>query len=103
MMWDSLEFFESGEWQVLDENLWELEEAGISVNPDRGDLFSAFNATPFESVKVAVLGQDPYPTKGFATGIAFDIPKEQTKFPPTLLTILKEYSEDLRKRLIKLK
>lgn len=94
MCW-GLRFFDSGEWQVLDERLWELQEKGSAVNPERGNLFASLDAVPLESVKVAILGQDPYPTKGFATGIAFDIPPGVTAFPPTLINIFKEYCEDL--------
>jgi uracil-DNA glycosylase len=94
MCWD-LKFFDTGEWQVLDERLWEYEDKGISINPPRGDLFAALDSCPFETCRVAILGQDPYPTKGYATGIAFDIPLGKEKTPPTLLNILKEYSEDL--------
>lgn len=95
MMCWNLKFFDTGEWQVIEERLRDRLEQGIVDNPDRGSLFAALDACPYETTKVAILGQDPYPSKDLATGIAFDIPKEQTKFPPTLINIFKEYCSDL--------
>jgi uracil-DNA glycosylase len=90
-----LKFFDTGEWQVLEERLRDRLEQGIVDNPDRGNLFAALDAISPESVKVVILGQDPYPTHLLATGIAFSIPVGETKMPPTLLNIFKEYSNDL--------
>lgn len=90
-----LKFFESGEWQVLEERLRDRLEQGIVDNPDRGNLFAALDAVSPEKVNVVIAGQDPYPQHDNATGIAFSIPVGATKIPPTLLNILKEYSEDL--------
>ena len=90
-----LKFFDSREWQVLEERLRDRLEKGIVDNPDRGNLFAALDAVSPEMVKVAILGQDPYPTHDLATGIAFSIPVSQKTYPPTLLNIFKEYSEDL--------
>jgi uracil-DNA glycosylase len=60
-------------------------------------LFAALDATPFNKVKVAMIGQDPYPNKIHATGIAFSIPSSviDTDWPPTLINIFKEYCSDL--------
>jgi uracil-DNA glycosylase len=60
-------------------------------------MFRALSATPLGKTKVVILGQDPYPDAGFATGLAFSIPPEvePTDFPPTLRTIFAEYSRDL--------
>lgn len=91
----NLKFFDSGEWQVIEERLRDRLEQGIVDNPDRGDLFAALDAVSPQDVKVVILGQDPYPSHDLSTGIAFDIPVGQTKYPPTLLNILKEYSTDL--------
>jgi uracil-DNA glycosylase len=90
-----LKFFESGEWQVIEERLRDRLEQGIVDNPDRGNLFTALDAVSPSQVKIAILGQDPYPSHDLSTGVAFSIPALQSKFPPTLLNILKEYSEDL--------
>lgn len=50
---------------------------------------------PRERVKVVILGQDPYPTPGMAEGLAFSVPEEVTKLPPSLKNIFREYSDDL--------
>jgi uracil-DNA glycosylase len=49
---------------------------------------------PIESVRVVIFGQDPYPTPGNATGLAFAVPNEK-KIPASLRNIFKEYQEDL--------
>ena len=93
--WDDLEFWRTGEWQVIQERLDECDQKGIEYCPARENLFAAFDATPFEKVKVAIIGQDPYPDPKYATGIAFSIPKNLKKFPPTLENIFDEYDHDL--------
>lgn len=95
MVWDDLSFWSSPEWKVTQEKLDELEAKGIKYNPAREHLFAALDACPLETCKVCILGQDPYPDAALATGIAFSIPPEQKKFPPTLINIFKEYVEDL--------
>lgn len=100
-----LDYFNSGEWQVVDERLKDLEKANKPVNegynPGRSQLFSALRATPMGEVRVCILGQDPYPESKYATGLAFSIPGgiESTDWPPTLRTLLREYSTDLRRPL----
>lgn len=92
-----LNFWQSGEWQVCNENLKALEKAGITYNPGRRYLFEALRRTPPGDVRVAILGQDPYPDERYATGLAFSIPGhfDNTQFPPTLQTIFREYTRDL--------
>jgi len=91
----NLKFFDSGEWQVIEERLRDRLEQGIVDNPDRGNLFAALEAVSPEKVNVVILGQDPYPSQDMATGIAFSIPGNAVNYPPTLLNIFKEYSQDL--------
>jgi len=93
--WSQLKFWQSGEFQVMQERLQDLAVAGIMFNPPADKLFAALDATKFNDVKVVIMGQDPYPDSRFATGIAFDIPPSYRKFPVTLSNILREYSEDL--------
>ena len=50
----------------------------------------------FELSKVVIVGQDPYPNPSHPVGLAFSIPAEVTKFPPTLRNIFKELSTDLQ-------
>lgn len=57
-------------------------------------IFNAFNRTPFEQVKVVVLGQDPYHDDGQAMGLSFSVPAG-TPHPPSLRNIFKEREEDL--------
>lgn len=91
-----LDFWQSGEYQVVRENLDDDEKAGFTINPPRKSMFRALSATPQRMVRVAIIGQDPYPESRFATGVAFSIPKSvpAEEFPPTLRSILDEYSAD---------
>lgn len=93
--WDEMVFWQSGEWQAIQEHLDALELGRVSYNPKRQNLFAALDACTFKNCEVCILGQDPYPDATSATGIAFSIPPEQKKFPPTLVNILAEYASDL--------
>lgn len=64
------------------------------VFPKREDLFKCFDLTPFEEVKVVILGQDPYHREGQAMGLAFSVP-EGVVIPPSLRNIFKEMAQDL--------
>lgn len=71
-----------------------LEQRRIKpVFPAADSLFRAFSSTPFEKVRVVILGQDPYHTPGYATGLAFASGKEYP-LPPSLRNILKEVEQD---------
>ena len=59
-------------------------------------IFNAFNRTPFDKVKVVILGQDPYHEPGQAQGLAFYVPPE-IQTPPSLINIAKELNEDVRR------
>ena len=59
-------------------------------------IFNAFNRTPFDKVKVVILGQDPYHEPGQAQGLAFYVPPE-IQTPPSLVNIAKELNEDVRR------
>ena len=59
-------------------------------------IFNAFNRTPFDKVKVVILGQDPYHEPGQAQGLAFYVPPE-VQTPPSLVNIAKELNEDMRR------
>lgn len=62
--------------------------------PKGGDIFAAFDNTPFDNVKVVVLGQDPYHEPGQAHGLSFSVP-HGIKVPPSLVNIIKEINDDL--------
>jgi uracil-DNA glycosylase len=70
------------------------EKKNYRIYPPGSDIFSAFNHTPFENVKVVILGQDPYHGKGQANGLCFSV-NDGIKKPPSLQNILKELNTDL--------
>ncbi|MBQ8969510.1 MAG: uracil-DNA glycosylase [Bacteroidaceae bacterium] len=67
--------------------------AGVCYPPGRL-IFNAFNQTPFEQVKVVILGQDPYHEPGQAHGLSFSV-QDGVPFPPSLQNIFKEIQDDL--------
>ncbi len=67
------------------------------VYPPRDLVFNAFTLTPFSSIKIVILGQDPYHNIGEAMGLAFSVP-EGIKIPPSLRNIYKELDEDIGKK-----
>ena len=64
------------------------------VYPPGPLIFNAFNLTPFDMVKVVILGQDPYHGPGQAHGLSFSVP-DGVAFPPSLQNIFKELHDDL--------
>ncbi|MDY0199664.1 MAG: uracil-DNA glycosylase [Tenuifilaceae bacterium] len=64
------------------------------VYPPSDQIFNAFNSTPFDKVKVVILGQDPYHGDGQSHGLCFSVPKG-VKLPPSLVNIFKEITSDL--------
>ena len=69
-------------------------DAGHKVYPKGGDIFNAFNKTPFDKVEVVILGQDPYHGEGQAHGLSFSVQKGIT-IPPSLRNIYKELQTDI--------
>ena len=68
--------------------------AGTRIFPPGPQIFAAFDATPFDAVKVVVLGQDPYHGAGQAHGLCFSV-QPGVPVPPSLLNIYKEINADL--------
>lgn len=66
----------------------------VPVYPPAEELFNAFHLTPFEKVKVVILGQDPYHNTGQAHGLSFSV-KPGVEIPPSLVNIYKELHDDL--------
>ncbi len=64
------------------------------IYPKPSDIFAAFRETPFEKVRVVILGQDPYHGPGQAHGLSFSVPRGVPP-PPSLLNIFKELESDL--------
>jgi uracil-DNA glycosylase len=72
----------------------EIEKDEYVLFPPENMIFNAFNLTPFESVNVVILGQDPYHGTGQAHGLAFSVPSG-VKPPPSLRNIFKELVDDV--------
>jgi len=70
------------------------ERKQFTVYPAGPDIFNAFNLTPLPSVKVVILGQDPYHGPGQAHGLCFSVP-DRVQPPPSLQNIFKEIRSDL--------
>lgn len=67
---------------------------GKTIYPPGGLIFNAFAQTPFDKVKVVILGQDPYHGPGQAHGLSFSVPDGVTP-PPSLINIFKELKQDI--------
>lgn len=70
------------------------EHKKYTIFPIGSNIFNAFNNTPLPSVKVVMLGQDPYHGAGQAHGLCFSVP-DGIDFPPSLRNIFKELESDL--------
>ena len=86
--------FEKPYMQELREFLKTEKSLGNLVYPPNSDVFTAFNFTDFNQVKVVILGQDPYHGKGQAHGLSFSVP-EGIPVPPSLKNIYKELYDDV--------
>ena len=83
---------ESSEGKAL---ICELEKrfaAGEVIYPS--DPFRALRVTPIEKVRVVILGQDPYHGEGEAVGMAFSVPADRSRLPPSLRNIFKEIARE---------
>lgn len=70
------------------------EYANKTIFPKPTDIFAAFNMTPFDKIKVVIIGQDPYHGPNQAHGLCFSVQPE-IKIPPSLKNIYKELESDL--------
>lgn len=84
--WDALYFSDLAEWV-------RGQYASKKIFPPAGRIFAAFDACPFNDVKVVILGQDPYHDDGQANGLCFSV-APGVRMPPSLLNIFKEVSAD---------
>lgn len=87
-------YFDSTDWQSLEKNLQAVLDLDSSVvRPEPQHFFKALKLTPVNSVKVVILGQDPYHSPGLAQGLAFSIPENiatnSRAFPSSLRNINK--------------
>lgn len=72
----------------------EEERLHHTIYPPKDLIFNALQMTPFDKVKVVIVGQDPYHGPGQAHGLSFSVPKGM-RFPPSLQNIFKELKSDL--------
>ncbi|MBM7067648.1 uracil-DNA glycosylase [Actibacterium sp. 188UL27-1] len=89
--WRDLSFFSHG--LPLVEAALDNEDRAIF--PPSDQIFAAFELCPPEAVRVLVLGQDPYPTRGHAHGLAFSAEPHVTPLPRSLANIYAEMTDDL--------
>lgn len=87
--------FETQYFHSLKRFLSEEKRAGKAIYPPGNLIFNALNSTPFEKVKVVILGQDPYHGPGQAHGLCFSVP-DGVPPPPSLKNIFKELHNDIR-------
>jgi len=80
--------------QELRDFLRAEKQAGKEIYPPSPLIFNAFNHTPFDQVRVVIIGQDPYHGPGQAMGLSFSVP-QGVKVPPSLVNIYKELGTDL--------
>jgi len=87
--------FEQDYMLSLKQYLRQQKDAGKIILPHSSLWFNALNSVPFEKVKVVILGQDPYPSKGHAHGLCFSVMPDVSPLPKSLLNIYKELQDDL--------
>lgn len=85
---------EKGYFVNLQKELEVLRTYGEEVLPPSKLVYSSFDMTPFDKVKIVILGQDPYHGPGQANGLAFSVPPS-LKVPPSLVNIFKELETDI--------
>ena len=88
------DYFETAQWDQLQKNLQaELDLHSEHIRPEPKYFFKALQLTPLDSVRVVIIGQDPYHSPGLAQGLAFsipaDIPTNSREFPSSLRNISK--------------
>ena len=92
--------FEKPYFSALAGTLHAKKRSGEVIYPPGPLIFNAFNLTPFDKVKVVLIGQDPYHNPGQAEGLSFSVP-HGVPAPPSLVNIYKEIESDLGIRLNK--
>lgn len=86
--------FDQSYMRELSAFLREQKAAGKRIYPPGGNIFNALDSTPFDEVKVVILGQDPYHGPGQAHGLCFSVPPGIAA-PPSLQNIFRELQSDL--------
>lgn len=88
------DWFARDDMQALSVFLRQRREAGARIHPAPPNIFAAFDATPFDAVKLVILGQDPYHGPGQAHGLSFSV-LPGVPVPPSLVNIYKELHADV--------
>jgi uracil-DNA glycosylase len=83
------------DYAAMEQFLQGEEDGGRPFYPDREEIFNALNLTPFERVKVVIIGQDPYHGPGQAHGLCFSVRKGM-RIPPSLGNIYNEIDDEYR-------
>ncbi|MDF1655853.1 MAG: uracil-DNA glycosylase [Coxiellaceae bacterium] len=93
--WDSVltEQKQQPYFKAILDQLDQAYDEGKTVYPDQADIFNAFNLTPYEDIKVVIIGQDPYHGPHQAHGLCFSV-KKGVAVPPSLKNIYKELHAD---------
>ena len=86
------EYFETLEFETL-ANFVKSEYQTKAIFPSPENIFAAFKQTPFDQVKVIILGQDPYHGGNQAHGLSFSV-QNDVKIPPSLQNIYKEIQQE---------
>lgn len=96
--WDEIlkEEFSSPSYAELREFL-KSEYSTRTVYPSMYDIFNSMKLTPFDKIKVVLIGQDPYHEEGQAMGLSFSVPKG-VEMPPSLVNIFKEIENETGER-----
>ena len=94
--WDKVlkEMFDSKEYQAFFQKI-EKEYQNKIIYPKKENIYNALKLTPYENVKVVIVGQDPYHGENEAHGLSFSVQKG-IKLPPSLKNIYKELLNDLK-------
>ena len=86
--------FSANYFQQIPHHLRTEKSQGKIIYPPGSQIFNAFDTTPFDKVKVVILGQDPYHGPGQANGLCFSV-KKKIRIPPSLINIFKELKDDI--------
>lgn len=81
-------------FQKILSKLKDAQVSGKTIYPESQNIFNAFKQTPFDQIKVVIMGQDPYHGPNQAHGLCFSV-KKGIKKPPSLVNIFKELKRDL--------
>jgi uracil-DNA glycosylase len=82
-------------YRALDTSLEQEVAGGCTILPPRDDIFNALAITSYAQVRVLLVGQDPYPTPGYAHGLCFSVQPAVRPLPFSLRNIYRELHEDV--------